>query len=246
MVGADRLHSGVRTLAFGPESRFEKFLGYTVAAFEVSGYSARDDDIYVAYSAPGRQVARFSLRDDRSMFLCVIAEATAGALPTHDGADQRQYLRARLAGLGWECQQILAGLERCHEIYVDRVSQIRMDRWTKNRVALVGDAAFAPSLLAGQGCALAIIGAYVLAGELARAEQPQEAFARYEALLRPFLLRKQDGAKGFASSFAPRTRFGIFLRNQITRLLAAPRLAKLAFSRSVLDRIQLPNYASGP
>ena len=117
-----------------------------------------------------------------------------------------------------------------------------MNRWTKGRVALVGDAAYAPSLLAGQGSALAIIGAYVLAGELARAENPLDAFARYEALLQPFLRRKQDAAKGFASSFAPKTPFGIFLRNQITKLLGARYLAKLALGRSLIDRIQLPSY----
>ena len=242
VIGADGQHSVVRALAFGPESEFETFLGYTVAAFEVPGYRQRDDDVYVAYSVPGSQISRFTLRGDRTMFLCVIAEEAPQYVASHDRAAQQRYLHSRLAGLGWECPQILDALDRAQELYVDRVSQIRMNRWTKGRVALVGDAAYAPSLLAGQGSALAIIGAYVLAGELARAENPLDAFARYEALLQPFLRRKQDAAKGFASSFAPKTQFGIFLRNQITKLLGARYLAKLALGRSLIDRIQLPSY----
>jgi len=242
VVGADGLHSTVRALAFGSESRFEKFLGYTVAAFEVAGYAQRDENVYVAFSVPGRQIARFSLRNDRTLFLIINAESAAAFGDTQDDAAQRRYLHARLSGLGWECPQILEALDRCNDLYFDPVSQIHMDRWTQGRVALVGDAAYAPSLLAGQGSALAIIGAYVLAGELARAERLEDAFARYEALFQPFLRHKQKAALGFASSFAPKTRFGIIVRNQITKLFAARWLAKLAFGRSLLDRIQLPNY----
>ncbi len=243
VVGADGLHSTVRSLAFGPEAQFEKFLGQTVVAFQVAGYPHRDEDVYVAYSGPGRQIARFALRGDSTLFLCVFAEETAGASSGRDPAAGRAYLRARLSGLGWECPEIAAALDRAEELYVDRVSQIRMDRWTKGHVALVGDAAYAPSLLAGQGSALALIGAYVLAGELGRADRFDEAFARYEGLLLPFMQHKQDAAAGFAGSFAPKTRFGIFFRNQVTKLFRARHLAKLAFSRSLLDRIQLPRYA---
>lgn len=241
VVGADGLHSSVRSLAFGTESQFEKFLGQTVAAFQVDGYPHRDDDVYVAYAVPGRQIARFALRGDRTLFLCVFAEDSAD-VEHRDPATQRAYVRARLAGLGWECAEIATALDRSEELYVDRVSQIRMDRWTKGRIALVGDAAYAPSLLAGQGAALALVGAFVLAGELGRATRVEEAFAHYENLLRPFMREKQKGAEGFAGSFAPKTRFGIFFRNQVTKLFNARPLAKLAFSRSLRDRIEIPQY----
>lgn len=243
VVGADGLHSTVRRLAFGADTRFERFLGQTVAAFEVDGYPHRDEDAYVAYSTPGRQIARFGLHGGRTLFLCVFAEDAASVLDGRDPAAQRAYVRDRLVGLGWECDEIAAALDRSEDLYVDRVSQIRMDHWTKGRLALIGDAAYAPSLLAGQGSALALIGAYVLAGELGRATRVEEAFARYERLLQPFMRRKQDAAIGFAGAFAPKTRFGIFFRNQVTKLFKARRLAKLAFSRSLLDRIQLPSYA---
>ena len=80
-----------------------------------------------------------------------------------------EILHARFDDAGWECSQIMEAMEACDSIYFDRVSQIRMERWTEGRLALVGDAAFCPSLLAGEGCALAMTAAFVLAGELYRA-----------------------------------------------------------------------------
>src|SRR5262249_1284221 len=150
-----------------------------------------------------------------------------------DIASQKAYLRSRFGGTDWELPRIFDALEGCRELYFDRVSQIRMGRWTAGRVALVGDAAYAPSLLAGQGSALAIVGAYVLAGELGRAPAGAdgllEALGRYERTLRPFMRKKQDAAARFAGSFAPRSHLGIFLRNQVTKAFRLPFVARLAF-----------------
>lgn len=243
VIGAGGLHSPVRALSFGPEQRFERFLGYTVCAFEIDGYRPRDENVYVAYSAPGRQAARFALRDDRTMFLFIVADPTAAPFDPHDVAHHKAYVRDHFAGIGWECPAILAAMESCDDIYFDRVSQIRLPRWSTGRIALVGDAAYAPSLLAGQGSALAIIGAYVLAGELAStADHPAEAFARYEARLRPFLTLKQDGAARSGGAFAPRTRLGIRFRNLLTRAFALPGVGQLALGRSLADRLTLPEY----
>ncbi len=242
VVGADGLHSNVRKLAFGPEDRYQKYLGYLVAAFEVSGYPHRDEQVYVSYSVPGSQVARFGLRDDRTMFLIVTAEATPPPIEPHDLPAQKAYLRRRFAGAGWECEEILAALERTEALYFDQVSQIHLGAWSKGRVVLVGDAAYAPSLLAGQGSALAIIGAYVLAGELARAPSIRSGLANYESRLRGFMASKQRGAERFAASFAPRTALGVFLRNQLTRAMALRPVAKLAMRGALLDRISLPDY----
>jgi 2-polyprenyl-6-methoxyphenol hydroxylase-like FAD-dependent oxidoreductase len=242
VIGADGLHSNVRGLAFGPTPHFEAFLGYTVAAFTTSGYYPRDEDVYVAYAAPGRQVARFSLRDDRTLFLIVIAEPEPASIATRGRAAQKRYVREQLSGIGWECARILDALDRCEELYFDRVSQIRMGSWSRGRIALVGDAAFAPSLLAGQGSALAMVAAYVLAGELSRASRPQEGFARYEARLRPFIEKKQRAAARFATSFAPRTRLGVFLRNHVATAFKVPLAAKLILGSSLADDLELPDY----
>jgi 2-polyprenyl-6-methoxyphenol hydroxylase-like FAD-dependent oxidoreductase len=144
---------------------------------------------------------------------------------------------------GWERPQILTAMERSPDVYFDVVSQIHMDRWTHGRIGLVGDAAFAPSLLAGQGAALAMIAAYVMAGEMASTpDQPEAALGRYEAALRPFMGEKQRSALRFARSFAPRTALGLWFRNQMTRAFSIPGVAKLTFGTGLLDRIQLPNY----
>lgn len=243
VIGADGLHSVVRKLVFGNQDRFEKFLGYLVAAFEVTGYPQRDEDVYVSYTTPGKQVARFSMRNNRTMFLFVFTDEK-GIFNPDDNKACKEILREKFGNMGWECPQILAAMESCDELYFDRVSQIRMETWSRGRVGLVGDAAFCPSFLAGQGSALAMIAAYVLAGELGRPNaSPEEAFKRYEAQLHPFMLAKQNAAEKFAGSFAPGTRLGLFLRNQITRAFSIPFLPKLLMGPSLLDRFDLPDYS---
>ncbi len=246
VVGADGLHSVVRELVFGREDQFERYLHYRVAAFEAPGYRPRDEDIYVSYGVPGKQVARFAMRGDRTVFLFVFATDGSDRIVPDTIAAHWEELHAAFGDAGWECPRILAALDTCDELYFDRISQIRMDAWSRRRVALIGDAAFCPSLLAGQGSAFAMIAAYVLAGELARSGgSPGKAFQRYERLLRPFITGKQRAAEGFARSFAPKTWWGLMLRNQVTRAFAIPGLAKLVLAGSVRDRLTLPDYG-GP
>ena len=241
VIGADGLHSNVRRLVFGPEDRFEKQLGYLVAAFEVRGYRPRDEDVYVIYSEPGRMLGRFALHADRTLFLFVFA-ADVDPLPAVLDL-QKAMLRERFGDGKWECSRILGELDRTPDLYFDRVSQIMLDSWSRGRVALVGDAAFCVSLMAGQGSALAITAAYVLAGELAKARRRHEvAFGKYEELLRAYIEMKQRGAERFAGAFAPRTQFGLFFRNQVIKAFAIPGLARLAFGRDIIDTMQLPDY----
>ena len=118
-------------------------------------------------------------------------------------------------------------------------SQIRMPRWSRGRVALIGDAACCVSLLAGQGSALAMISAYVLARELTRTgNDHRKAFAAYEARLRAFIERKQRAAERFASAFAPRTKLGVGFRNLVVRALGVPGIARLVVGRDIVDRIE--------
>jgi 2-polyprenyl-6-methoxyphenol hydroxylase-like FAD-dependent oxidoreductase len=241
VIGADGLHSAVRRLAFGPQPQFEKYLGYVVAACEVSGFRPRDEDVYVMYGQPGRMIGRFTLRDDRTLLLFVFA-ADRAAVPTT--LDRQKAMLQEAYGAGkWDCPKILSELERTDKLYFDSVSQIRMPGWSRGRVVLVGDAAFCVSLLAGQGSALAMISAYVLAGELgAAAGDHSEAFARYEARLRGYIDAKQRGAVRFAGAFAPRTRAGLAFRNLVIRTFAVPGLAKLAIGREIADSLPLPDY----
>ncbi len=243
VIGADGLHSTVRRLVFGPQDRFEKQPGYLVAAFEVRGYRPRDEDVYVIYNEPRRMLGRFALHDDRTLFLFVFA-ADLDPLPAMlDLPAQKAMLRESFAEVKWECPRILGELDRTQDLYFDRVSQIRMKSWSRGRFALVGDAAFCVSLMAGQGSALAMTAAYVLAGELAKANgRHEEAFARYEELLRAFIGSKQQGAERFAVAFAPKTEWGLFLRNRVIKAFAIPGLARLAFGRDIIDTLKLPDY----
>jgi 2-polyprenyl-6-methoxyphenol hydroxylase-like FAD-dependent oxidoreductase len=243
VVGADGLHSRVRRLAFGPDAEFEKALGYHVAAFEVEAYRPRDELVYVSHAAPGRQVSRFTLRDDRTLFLFVFRDDYLPAERLPGEQDAKAVLGSVFADVGWECPSALRALSRVDNVYFDRVAQVRMNRWTEGRTALVGDAAACVSLLAGEGTGLAMAEAYVLAGELHNAGGDyRAAFARYQERMMPFLKRKQESAARFASSFVPRTAFGITWRNLVTRLLRLPHVADFFIGRDLRDDIRLPDY----
>jgi 2-polyprenyl-6-methoxyphenol hydroxylase-like FAD-dependent oxidoreductase len=243
VIGADGLHSSVRELAFGPQHRFEKKLGYVVAAFETRGYRPRDEGVYVVYGAPGRQLGRFALHDDRTLFLFIFAGDTAIPTEELDLDAQKAILRERFGKGGWESGRILAELDRAQDVYFDRVSQIVMDRWSRGRVVLVGDAAFCISLLGGQGSALAMISAYVLAGELAASGgRPDVAFRRYEDLLRSYIAAKQQGAERFAGFFAPKTQFGLMLRKYAIKAFRIPGLARSMIGKDIIDTLILPDY----
>jgi 2-polyprenyl-6-methoxyphenol hydroxylase-like FAD-dependent oxidoreductase len=197
----------------------------------------------VIHTDVGRQVARFALRDGRTMFLFIFADPGGAPVPSHDLGAQKRRIRERFAGDGWETPAILRALDDTQELYFDRVSQIRMDTWSRGRVALLGDAACAPSLLAGQGSALAMTGAYVLAGELmAAGGDHARAFRRYEELLFDLLRQKQAGAEKFAGAFAPKTRLGLLFRNQVAKALRVPLIADWAIGRDLRDPITLPDY----
>jgi 2-polyprenyl-6-methoxyphenol hydroxylase-like FAD-dependent oxidoreductase len=244
VIGADGLHSAVRDLAFGRQSQFEKYLGYKVAAFETDGYRPRDELTYVSYSAPGVQIARFALHDDHTLFLLIYVDPNPEMPSGRDVAAQKRELRNRYEALPWESAKILQAMDRTDSLYFDRVSQIRMPHWSKGRVALIGDAAAAPSLVAGEGAALAMAAAYVLAGEIALTPQdPQAAFARYQDRLHRIVLDKQNAAERFAGALVPRTRFGILVRNLITNFMHIPFVAERALSAQLRDRISLPAYA---
>lgn len=243
IVGADGLHSRIRELAFGPATRYEKYLGCKVAAFAAQDYPPRDEDVYVMYSQVGGQVARFSMRDRRTMFLFTFADEDPqiGSLD-----DQKRLLHARFSSSGWECPGILRALDAADQIYFDRVSQIRMGRhagaWSRGRVVLLGDAASCISLLGGQGSALAMTAAFVLANELRNSGgEYRAAFHGYEQRFAPFVLRKQNAALRFAGAFVPASRPSIIFRNMIMRLMNWRWMADLVVKGDLADRLELPD-----
>ena len=243
VIGADGLHSAVRGLSFGPEAQFETYLGYAVAAFEVTGYRPRDENIYVIHPTASRQLARFALRDDRTLFLFLFKCGPDHAEVRITIPEVRELLREEFSDVGWEAQKILATMEGVDDFYFDRMSQIRMSCWHKGRVALVGDAAAAVSLLAGEGTGLALVETYILAAEIARAGSDyRRAFQAYEERLRPFLKHKQETSARSGSTFIPSTQFGVWVRNQATKLIGIPGVASFFLGRHLRDDLDLPVY----
>ena len=222
VIGADGLHSRVRQLVFGPEKQFSHYLGFCFNIFSMPndmGLSYGG----ISYSEAGRSAGAFAMRDSKEVLAFLnfaTDEPPFGA--NIDVEEQYGRTAAVFADGGWEVPRLLEAMRDAKDLFFDTVSQIRMPAWSSQRVALVGDAAFAPSFLSGQGTSLALVGAYVLAGELASREDPSEAFTAYERITRPFVEANQALAtKGNGSLFMPRTTQEVEARNRILAAFAA-------------------------
>jgi 2-polyprenyl-6-methoxyphenol hydroxylase-like FAD-dependent oxidoreductase len=245
IVGADGLHSVVRALAFGPESQFEQFLDCYVAAYRVRGYPHRDDVTYVSHTERRRHAARVSLRGGETLVLLICRAELIGSECPRDREGQQAALRRAFDRMGWETRDLLAALDDRIDFYFDRVSQIFIPQWSAGRVALLGDAAACPSLLAGEGSGLAMLEAYTLAGELNRAKGDiAVALTEYERRLRPFVTAKQKSAVWFRGFFAPETTVGLTVRNLAVHAFAWPFVARPLIARSLRDDLELPEYVA--
>jgi 2-polyprenyl-6-methoxyphenol hydroxylase-like FAD-dependent oxidoreductase len=191
VIGADGLHSNVRRIVFGEESRFLRDLGLYLCVFSVPNY-LQLDRMEVQYSELGRIAAIWSSRGDENAKACFGFAAPSLRIDLRDRAQQQQALRTVYEGIGWEVPRLLEMMPAASDWYFDTAAQIDMPRWSQGRVALVGDAAYCASPMSGQGTSLALIGAHVLAGELAAASgDPLRAFAEYEGVMRPFVEANQ-------------------------------------------------------
>ncbi len=224
LVGADGIHSRVRELAFGPERRHLRSLGYHTAAYLFADpeLGARVGDRLEMVEAPGLQAGVCRLDGER---LAAVFAHRAAADPLPE--DPRERLRERYASLGWLIPEVL---DRCPEpgqVYYDEVAQIEAASWARPRVTLLGDACQAVSLLAGQGAAMAVAGACVLAEELLRDGDAVAAPFRYEERVRPAVVRKQRAGRRIADWFVPASRTRLRLRTAALRLAARPGLVGL-------------------
>lgn len=236
LVGADGLHSRVRALRWGPQAEYERPLGYHVAAYRIEGYARRDEDVYVSYAEPGLSVSRFSLKGGLTLVLLVFGDQHLPA-----GVEEPDTIVRQVFGrAGWEVPALLEAMPSGEDLYFDRVSQMVVPEWHRGRSVLLGDAAFCPSLLAGEGTGLAMTGACVLAAELARADW-SVALPGYEAQMRPFIEAKQKSARAFAGTFAPATQWGIRLRAMATWAMRVPWIADLLIGNSIKDDFALPD-----
>lgn len=186
VVGADGLPSNTRRLVFGPDSDFVRPFGFALAPFSCANIIGLEDwqltyrdgaGSCTVYTAPGNESLRVSFG-----FAAPMEDVPA------DRAGQIKLVRARCAHMGWKVPALLEAMERAPDFYLGSFAQVKMPHWTAGRVALVGDAGYCPSPYTGQGTSLALVGAHVLAHELARSpDDHAAAFARYETRMRPFV-----------------------------------------------------------
>lgn len=224
VVGADGLHSRVRTLTFGPEAPVRRDLDACYAAFSVEDAFGLDREA-VMMNVPGRSATLYAVRDQPVTALFSFAGPTP-VLDHRDTEGQRRLVEHVFGGIGWRVPELLVRMRTADDFYFDTVSQIRMPSWSRGRVGLVGDAAHAPSFRSGQGTSIATVGAYVLAAEIAaRPDDPASALPAYEARMRGFAAANQDLATSGGRIVSPATPLALHTRNALFR--AAPLLSRL-------------------
>jgi 2-polyprenyl-6-methoxyphenol hydroxylase-like FAD-dependent oxidoreductase len=217
VIGADGIHSTVRDLAFGPESRFVRYLGH-YGAF-ANGDPALGEDRWVTlYNEPGKAAGVYrSGNHPGAKALWLFRSRAPLAYDYRDVGQQKRLLSEAFAGVPWRVPELLAASIADPDFYFDALSQVRMPSWSSGRVALVGDAAHCASPVSGAGAMLGLIGAYRLAGELTAAGGDHRvAFRRYEKVHRELIKRAQSDL--FLGLVAPRSRIGLWARNAMARL----------------------------
>lgn len=218
VVGADGLHSNVRRLAFGPEDAYVTDLGHRLAIFPATT-RLRLDGWEHLYAMPRRLAALYPVGGDGAVRAMFFLAAPPGAGDPGDVQAQKRLVADAFAGEGWEVPRMLEAMWEARDFYFDRASRVHLDRWSRGRVALLGDAAFGGSV--GMGTSMALVGAYALAGELAAARgDHRAAFARYDETLRDYVTACQKPLPGGARGFLPPTRLEIWLRVQMLRVMS--------------------------
>ncbi|HMI84984.1 MAG TPA: FAD-dependent monooxygenase [Polyangiaceae bacterium] len=221
VVGADGLHSKTRSLVFGADDDVLQHHGYRIASFATENL-LRTTTGAVMYTVPGRAACVSALDRHRGRALLVYAGDPLGP-ERRDLDGQRRAIREIYRDVGWEIPRVLDALDAARDLYVDAIASVHVSRYHRGRVVLLGDAAWGGTL-GGQGTSLAIVGAWVLAGELTRSADPAIAFARFDSAMRRYATRCQAGAKRAGSFFAPKTRIGVALRNAMYGFLTSKRM----------------------
>jgi 2-polyprenyl-6-methoxyphenol hydroxylase-like FAD-dependent oxidoreductase len=226
VFGADGVHSGVRQLVFGDESKFARFLGAYVAAYHLDDPRFELGRALKLYEETNRLAAFYPLDETR---------LAATYLFRHDEvhvphAERLAFVRQAYAGAGWITEKMLDAYQGSEPIYFDSLTQIVMPNWSKGRVALLGDACGCLTLLAGQGSHMAMAGAYVIARELDRHDGDYSAaFAAYEEKLKPDVTERQDDAAAFARYFIPSARSRPWLRRLVIKMMFSPLVLPFVF-----------------
>jgi 2-polyprenyl-6-methoxyphenol hydroxylase-like FAD-dependent oxidoreductase len=237
VVGADGIHSAIRELAFGPESKYLRYLGIHTAAYTFAdpGLHKKLGNQFAITDSVDKTVGLYPIRDER------IAVFTAHRTPDSAiPADPRMVVQTTYSDLGWLIPDALTHCPDPPALYYDQVSQIEMPRWTTDRVALVGDAGQAVSLLAGQGASLAVAGAQLMASELANEANLAHALSNYTMRMAAPVADKQAAGRRTAEWFLPSNQRLLLVRRLSLRGMALPGLGRLLSSRLVAGAGGIP------
>ncbi|RNG30545.1 FAD-dependent monooxygenase [Streptomyces botrytidirepellens] len=245
VIGADGLHSNVRRLAFGPEERYVSHLGYYAATWQLPNDLGLGKGS-IGYNVPGRFTSvGADHRDPAQAGAFFVFAAPELAYDRHDPEQQKRLIDKAFSGLGWEVPRLLSTLDQAPDLYFDSISRADVNTWSTGRVCLVGDAACGATI-GGMGTGTAVVAAYVLAGELARAQGDHRmAFTRYESRLRKYARGCQAGGNRTGKFLAPGTVAGIRFRNTV---LSRPLFLNgmLRLGEKVSSTVALPDYPADP
>ncbi|MGW0538246.1 FAD-dependent monooxygenase [Streptomyces sp. NPDC003032] len=221
VLGADGMHSRTRGLVFGPEQKFHRYLGYCFAIFAMPNTFGLSHEALI-WNTPGRAAALYAVRDSNELHAFLnFAHPDPPYEVLRDPEARRDLVATTFADDGWEIPAMVAAMRDANDAFFDTVSQVRMPCWSSGRVALVGDAAFAPSFLTGQGSSLALIGAYMLANSLAAHRDHTAAFAAYERDIRGFVELNQAQVGEGDAALLPTSAEALEKRNNKLRGLTA-------------------------
>ncbi|MGW0585717.1 FAD-dependent monooxygenase, partial [Streptomyces sp. NPDC002920] len=243
VVGADGMHSHTRESLFGPEEQFHRYLGYCFALFTMPNTLGLSRELML-WNTPGKAAALYAAGDNDELHAFLTfhqPEPPFDALRNPDA--QRNLVATVFAGAGWEVPGMVNAMRVADDLFFDTAGQIRMPHWSSGRVALVGDAAYAPSFLTGQGSSLALVGAYMLANALATHRDHTAAFAAYERGVREFVAMNQALVDNGAATLFPTTERALEQRNTMLRdLVTMPS----ASARPAHSALTLPEFAPNP
>jgi 2-polyprenyl-6-methoxyphenol hydroxylase-like FAD-dependent oxidoreductase len=246
VIGADGVHSRVRRLAFGPEPEFVHHLGGYTSSFTVEAPEPLDHWFKVHTAPRGRWVGLRPDHDPRYAKALLSFRSPVITYDRRDVAAQKCLVRERFAGLGWQTAPILEQLDTAGDFYLDSTSRVVVPEWSRGRITLVGDAGYCGSPLAGHGTALSLVGAYVLAGELAAADGDHvRAFPAYQARMQAYVDQRMELPPGGIKMAMPMSSFGIAYRDFVLRAMTSKLMAGALTKMTVAkpDAIALPQYS---
>lgn len=232
LVVAEGVRSTTRALVFDhPGDVGERDLGVTMA-FGTIPRTDSDDRRWRWYNAVGgRQVHLRPDPYDTTRAILAWAGDDDGVTGS-DRATVRAGLEERFADAGWQSRRVLDGFASSDDVYVDRLTQVRMPVWRRGRVAVVGDAAWCVTPMGGGGASLALTSGYVLAasvtGHSSDRADLDRALAAFDDWMRPLVDDVQGIPRGIVRFAYPRSRLGLALRHVADKVLLEGPLQGLA------------------